>query len=122
MRRTDLDIFGSTCADSTTYTDLSDVLQLTDSLSDIGRLFSVGKARVGYTKKEQRPIWVYLYESMECPVAICVKAANLELWESGCSMDAEDLAWMYINVLSHLATNLRVRSTIIRSVSTPLLY
>lgn len=114
MSRTDLDIFGSTCADSTTYTDLSDVLQLTDSLSDIGRLFSVGKARVGYTKKGRHPVWVYLYKSTEYPIAICAKSAGLETWEASNSTDTDELAWLYINVLSALASALRLRDSIIR--------
>ncbi len=114
MSTNELQIFGRICADSSTYFNISDVLQLPHLISDIDRLFSKGKARVGYTKKGRHPVWVYLHKSTEYPIAICAKSAGLENWKASYSTDTDELAWMYIDALSALASDLRLRDSIIR--------
>ena len=88
MSRNEIDIFGSICADSTTYASLSDVLHLKNLLSDIDRLFREGEAVIGHLIGKKHQIVARLYKNDDCSCifrvcwsfGISVIATILTIW------------------------------------------
>ncbi len=113
MSRNEIDIFGSICADSTTYASLSDVLHLKNLLSDIDRLFREGEAVIGHLIGKKHQIVARLYKNDDCSCIFRVCCDKMEIWNICYSDNIDDMAWAYIDMLSQLASNLRIRNMVL---------
>lgn len=101
---------GSICADSSTYNNISDVLEMRNLVSDIESLLQGKMVAVGKSRFADRQLSVKFYKVGTNLVGFA-RCLGAKVYQS-CNIDdcgTEDFAWFYIGLLSKLAENVRAK-------------
>ena len=102
---------GSICIDSNSYQSMSDVFKMNNLVSDICKILSGKRTFVGKLRNDDsKSIAVKFCETEDCIIgtASCCGEKAYQMLPNK-DLLTKDFAWNYIELLSHLAHNIRCK-------------
>ena len=111
LEQIDADRAGSFCIDSNTYLSMSDVFKMHNFVSDLHKILSGKRTFVGKLRNDDsNSIAVKFCETEDCIIgtASCCGEKAYQMLPNK-DLLTKDFAWNYIELLSHLAHNIRCK-------------
>ena len=111
LKQIDAQGVGSICIDSNSYQSISDVFKMNNLVSDICKILSGKRTFVGKLRNDDsKSIAVKFCETEDCIIgtASCCGEKAYQMLPNK-DLLTKDFAWNYIELLSHLAHNIRCK-------------
>ena len=111
LKQIDAQGVGSICIDSNSYQSISDVFKMNNFVSDICKILSGKRTFVGKLRNDDsKSIAVKFCETEDCIIgtASCCGEKAYQMLPNN-DLLTKDFAWNYIELLSHLAHNIRCK-------------
>ena len=111
LKQIDAQGVGSICIDSNSYQSISDVFKMNNLVSDICKILSGKRTFVGKLRNDDsKSIAVKFCETEDCVIgtASCCGEKAYQMLPNK-DLLTKDFAWNYIELLSHLAHNIRCK-------------
>ena len=111
LKQIDAQGVGSICIDSNSYQSISDVFKMNNLVSDICKILSGKRTFVGKLRNDDsKSIAVKFCETEDCVIgtASCCGEKAYQMLPNK-DLVTKDFAWNYIELLSHLAHNIRCK-------------
>ena len=111
LNQIDAQQVGSICIDSNSYQSMSDVFKMNNLVSDICKILSGKRTFVGKLRNDDsKSIAVKFCETEDCIIgtASCCGEKAYQMLPNK-DLLTKDFAWNYIELLSHLAHNIRCK-------------
>ena len=111
LNQIDAQQVGSICIDSNSYLSISDMFKMNNRVSDICKILSGKRTFVGKLRNdESKSIAVKFCETEDCIIgtASCCGEKAYQMLPNN-DLLTKDFAWNYIELLSHLAHNIRCK-------------
>lgn len=111
LNQIDAQQVGSICIDSNSYLSISDMFKMNNRVSDICKILSGKRTFVGKLRNDDsKSIAVKFCETEDCIIgtASCCGEKAYQMLPNN-DLLTKDFAWNYIELLSHLAHNIRCK-------------
>ena len=111
LNQIDAQQVGSICIDSNSYLSISDMFKMNNRVSDICKILSGKRTFVGKLRNDDsKSIAVKFCETEDCIIgtASCCGEKAYQMLPIK-ELETKDFAWNYIELLSHLAHNIRCK-------------
>ena len=111
LQNIDAQVVGSICADSSTYCSISDVFKMNNLVSDIRSILSGEKTYVGRLHDDNSKNIEIKFHKTEVSLIGVASCCGEKAYQMLPNKDllTKDFAWNYIELLSHLAHNIRCK-------------